>query len=182
MCVCVCVCVSVCVCVCVCVRVRVRVHVRVRVRVCVYVCVRPCMRVCTLSSILNISGVSTYRQEKLGKLIGVSYCVHCAPVFRMIISTAGCSLTDLASTDAVRQCADRGFSVNRTTIPSNTTCNRRTIAESEVVIFCDNKDGAATRVCRSYWIWNGIIPQCSLNPEKQDGITHYVSVFNFSSI
>ena len=90
-------------------------------------------------------------------------------------------MTDLGSTDAVRQCADRGFSVNRTTIPSNATCNSRTIAESEVVHVCDNEDGAATSVCQSYWILNGSIPQCSLNPGKQDGITYYVSLFNFSS-
>ena len=92
----------------------------------------------------------------------------------MTICTAGCSLTDLDSTDAVRQCADRGFSVNRTIIPSNATCNSRTIAESEVVHFCDNKNGAAMRACQSYWIWNGSIPECSPNPGKQDGITYYI--------
>ena len=99
----------------------------------------------------------------------------------MTICTPGCSLTDLASRDAVRQCADRGFRVNRTTIPSNATCNSRTIAESEVIHFCEDEDGAVTRVCQSYWILNGSIPQCSLNPGKQDGIKYCVSVFNFSS-
>ena len=101
----------------------------------------------------------------------------------MIISTTGCSLTDLASltTDAVRQCAARGFSVNRTTIPSNATCNSSTIAESEVVHICEDEDGAAMRACQSYWIWNGSVPECSPNPGKQYGITYYVSLFNFSS-
>ena len=88
----------------------------------------------------------------------------------MTICTTGCSLTDLASTDAVSPCADRGFSVNAMTIPSNVTCNSRTTAESQVVYICDNEDGAETRVCQSYWIWNGSIPQCSRNPGGQDGI------------
>ena len=97
----------------------------------------------------------------------------------MTVCTTGCSLTDLASTDAVRQCADRGISVNTLTIPSNATCNSRTIVESKVVYICDNEDGSAMRVCQSYWMWNGNIPQCSQNPERQDGITYIVSVFSF---
>ena len=98
----------------------------------------------------------------------------------MTVCTTGCSLTDLASTDAVRQCADRGISVNTLTIPSNATCNSRTIAESKVVYICDNEDGSAMRVCQSYWMLNGSIPQCSQNPERQDGITYIVSVFSFT--
>ena len=88
----------------------------------------------------------------------------------MTVCITGCSLTDLASTDAVRQCADQGFSVNTMTILSNATCNSRTTAESQVVYICDNDDGAARRVCQNYWIWNGSIPQCSPNSGRQDGI------------
>ena len=88
----------------------------------------------------------------------------------MCVCTTGCSLTDLASTGAVRQCADRGISVPTVTIPSYATCNIRTTAESQAVYICDGEGGAATRVCKSYWVWNGSIPQCSQNPGGQDGI------------
>ena len=98
----------------------------------------------------------------------------------MTVCTTGCSLTDLASTDAVRQCADRGFRVNTMTIPSSVTCNSRTTAELQAVYICNNEDDAATRVCQSYWMWNGSVPQCSPNPGGQDGI-YFVSVFNFGS-
>ena len=87
----------------------------------------------------------------------------------MCICTTGCSPTDLASTDVVRQWADRGFSVNTMTIPSGVVCQSRTTAESQAVYICDNEDGATTRVCQSYWIWNGSIPQCSPNPGVQNG-------------
>ena len=84
--------------------------------------------------------------------------------------TPGCSLTDLTSTNAVRQCADRGF-VNTLPIPSGVVCYNRT-PRSEVVYICDegfHQDGAATRVCQSGRVWNGSLPQCLPDQGGQDG-------------
>ena len=86
----------------------------------------------------------------------------------MCICTTGCSLTDLASIDVVRQWADRG-SVNTMTIPSGVVCQSRTTTESQAIYICDNEDGATRRVCQNYWRWNGSIPQCSPNPGGQNG-------------
>ena len=89
----------------------------------------------------------------------------------MIIYILGCSLTDLAPTDTVRQCPDRGF-VNTLPIPSGVVCYSRTTAGSEAVYICDDgfqQNGTATRVCQSGGVWNGSIPQCSLNPRDHGG-------------
>ena len=80
----------------------------------------------------------------------------------MTICTAGCSLTGLTPTDAVRQCADGGFA-NTLPIPSGMVCYNRTTTGSEAVYICDegfHQDGTATRVCQSDGVWNGSIPQC----------------------
>ena len=56
----------------------------------------------------------------------------------------GCPLTDLTSTDAVSQCADRGFA-NTLPIPSGVVCYNRTTTGSEAVYICDegfHQDGA----------------------------------------
>ena len=87
----------------------------------------------------------------------------------MTICTAGCSLADLTSTDAVRQCADRGFEKTMP-IPSGMVCYNRTTAGSEAVYICDDgshQNGAATRVCQSDGVWNGSILQCMPNLENQ---------------
>ena len=94
----------------------------------------------------------------------------------MCVCTTGCSLTDLASTDVVRQWADRG-SVNTLSLPSGVVCQSRTAAESQAVYICDNENGAETRVCQNYWIWNGSIPQCSANLERQNGKCIFACVY-----
>ena len=81
----------------------------------------------------------------------------------------GCPLTDLTSTDAVSQCADRGFA-NTLPIPSGIVCHNRTTPGSEVVYICDegfHQDGAATRVCQSGGVWNGSVPQCLPDQDGQ---------------
>ena len=81
-------------------------------------------------------------------------------------------MTDLTPTDAVRQCADRGFP-NTLPTPSGVACYDRTTTGSEAVYICDNgfhQDGAATRVCQSGGVWNGSIPQCLPDSHGQDGI------------
>ena len=95
--------------------------------------------------------------------------------------TTGCPLADLISTDAVRQCAGRGF-VNTLHFPSGLVCYNRTTTGSEVVYMCDDgfqQDGPATRVCQSDGVWNGSIPHCS---RGQDGIMSSVSVRAFWSV
>jgi len=89
----------------------------------------------------------------------------------MTICTAGCSLTDLTPTDAVRQCADRGFA-NTQPIPSGMVCYNRTTTGSEAVYICDegfHQDGTATRVCQSDGVWNGSIPQCLPDQGEHNG-------------
>ena len=92
----------------------------------------------------------------------------------------GCSLADLTSTDAVRQCADRGFEKTMS-IPSGVVCYSRTNAGSEAVYVCDDgshHNGAATRVCQSDGVWNGSILQCMPNLENQGTtsvLVHYCS-------
>ena len=88
--------------------------------------------------------------------------------FACIICTTGFSLTDLVSTDVVGQWADRRF-VNTLTIPSGMICQSRTASESQALYICEDEDGAATRMCQSYWIWNGSIPECSPDPGRKDG-------------
>ena len=89
----------------------------------------------------------------------------------MTICTAGCSLTDLTPTDAVRQCADGGFA-NTLPIPSGMVCYNRTTTGSEAVYICDegfHQDGTATRVCQSDGVWNGSIPQCLPDQGEHNG-------------
>ena len=98
--------------------------------------------------------------------------VHFAKATSAWYLTPGCSLTDLTSTDAVRDCADRGFT-NTLPIPSGVVCYNRTTTGSEAVYICDDgfhQDGAATRVCQSGGVWNGNIPQCLPDQGGQDGI------------
>ena len=86
--------------------------------------------------------------------------------------TTGCSLSDLAPTDAVRQCTDRGFA-NTMTIASGVVCYNRTTAKSQAVYICDigfHEEHAVTRVCQRDGVWNGSIPQCFTDPGRQDGI------------
>ena len=83
-------------------------------------------------------------------------------VFSILILTTGCFLTDLTPTDAVRQCADRGF-VNTLSIHSGVVCYNRTTAGSEAVYICDDgfhQNGSATRVCQSGGVWKGTVSQC----------------------
>ena len=78
-------------------------------------------------------------------------------------------MIDLTPTDAVTQCADRGFA-NTLPIPSGVVCYSRTDAGSEAIYVCDDgfhQDGAATRVCQSDGVWNGSLPQCLPNLERQ---------------
>ena len=87
----------------------------------------------------------------------------------------GCSLTDLAPTDTVRQCADRGFATTLP-IPSGVVCYNRTTAGSEAVYICDDgfhQNGALTRVCQSGGVWNGSLPQCLPSLGGYKGIHTY---------
>ena len=87
-------------------------------------------------------------------------------------------MNDLTPTDAVRQCADRGFA-NTLPIPSGVVCYSRITAGSEAVYICDDgfhQDGAATRVCQSDGAWNSSTPRCLTVPGGQDGIMSSVSV------
>ena len=81
-------------------------------------------------------------------------------------------MTDLTSTDAVRQCADREF-VNTLSIPSRVVCYNGTTVGSEAVYICDDgfhQDSAATRVCQRGGVWNGSIPQCLPDQGGHKGI------------
>ena len=108
-------------------------------------------------------------------LILLQYCVH---VLQLFICTTGCSLTDLVSTDVVGQLADRRF-VNTLTIPSGMVCQSRTTAQSQALYICGDEDGAATRMCQSYWTWNGSIPQCSPDPGRKDGKCFFACSYIF---
>ena len=98
----------------------------------------------------------------------------------MTLCTAGCSLADLTSTDAVRHCADRGFA-KTLPIPSGVVCYSRTNAGSEAVYVCDDgfhHDGPAMRVCQSDGVWNDSILQCLPNLENEgttSASVHYCS-------
>ena len=90
----------------------------------------------------------------------------------------GCFLTDLTSTDAVRQCAENAFA-STLPIPNGAVCYSRTTAGSKALYICNDgfhQDGAATRVCQSEGVWNGSIPQCLPDMEGEDGITSSVPV------
>ena len=98
--------------------------------------------------------------------------MHCFLSSSVTICTTGCSLNDLTPTDAVRQCADRGFA-NIVPIHGGVVCNTGTTLGSQAVYICDNgfhQDGAATRVCQSGGVWNGSIPLCLPDQGRQDGI------------
>ena len=87
------------------------------------------------------------------------------------MTITGCSWTDLAPNDAVRQCTERGFD-NTFPIPNGVVCYSQTTAGSEAVYICDegfHNNGAATRVCQSDSAWNGSMSQCSSNLEEQGG-------------
>ena len=108
--------------------------------------------------------------------------VHCAilSIFPHDICITGCSLTDLALTDTVRHCADRGFT-NTLHISSGVVCYSTTVAGSEAVYSCDDGfhwDNTEMRVCQGNGIWNGSVSQC-LRDSEQDGIAflsvHYMS-------
>ena len=97
------------------------------------------------------------------------------------MTITGCSLTDLAPNDAVRQCTERGFA-NTFPIPNGVVCYSRTIAGSEAVYICDegfHPDDAATRVCQNDSAWNGSMSQCSPNLGRQDGrsVVAFVCLF-----
>ena len=106
-------------------------------------------------------------------------CLLCSQCYiHGYICVTGCSVTDLTSNDAVRQCADRGFA-NTLSIPSGVVCYSRATGGSEAVHICDNgfhQDGAATRVCQSNGVWNSSIPQCLPDTGGQDGIRFYMFI------
>ena len=80
-------------------------------------------------------------------------------------------MNDLVPTDAVRQCADKGFA-NTLPIPSGVACYNTTTEGSEAVYICDDgfhHDGAAARVCQSGGVWDGSIPQCLLDLRDHQG-------------
>ena len=109
---------------------------------------------------------------------------HTDAALCMNVCNTGCSLTDLTTTDAVTQCADRGFA-NTLPIPNGMVCYSTTEAGSEAIYVCSDgfhQDSAATRVCQSDGVWNGSLPQCLPNLERQ-GTTvsvHYCSGKGFS--
>ena len=98
-----------------------------------------------------------------------------------MVLNPGCSLTDLTPTDAVRQCADRGFA-NTLPIHSGVVCYNRTTPGSEAVYICDegfHQDGASMSVCQSDGVWNASIPQCLPEQGGQDGTETLASVCHY---
>jgi len=91
----------------------------------------------------------------------------------MTACATGCLMLDLIPTNAVGQCADRGFA-NTLLTPRGVVCYNRTTEGSEAVYICDEgfcQDGAVTRVCQSDGVWDGSIPQWSKDTGGEYGTT-----------